>query len=135
MINNVKQAIVNKLHELYPEYKIYDEDVPQNFKKPSFLISLTDQDYNKRLNNKFKSLISFDVAYHSDKGITEIKEDCIDMQVSLFRGFDLIDSYRVLNKQATTVDNVLHFTLDINYSEIKEEISDKMQTQETSTNI
>jgi hypothetical protein len=135
MINSIKQAIVNKLLELHPGYKIYDEDVPQNFKKPSFLISLTDQDYNKSLNNKFKSLISFDVAYFSDKRITEIKEDCFDMQVSLFRGFDLIGRYRVLNKQATITDNVLHFTFDMNYSEIKEEISDKMQTQETNTNL
>lgn len=135
MINSIKQAIKNKLLELYPKYTIYDEDVPQNFKKSSFLISLTDQDYNKRLNNKFKSLISFDVAYFSNKRITEIKEDCFDMQVSLFRGFDLIDNYRVLNKQSIITDNVLHFTFDINYSEIREDISDKMQTHETNTNI
>ncbi len=135
MINNIKQAIVNRLLELYPEYTIYDEDIPQNFKKQSFLITLTDQDYNKRLNNKFKSLVSFDVAYFSNKRVTEIKEDCFDKQVSLFRSFDLIGAYRVLNKQANTTDNVLHFTFDINYSEIKEEISEKMQTQETNTNI
>ncbi len=136
MINNVKQTIVNKLLELYQEYTIYDEDVPQNFKKQSFLISLTDHDYSKRLNNKFKSLISFDIAYFSNKKVTEIKSDCFDKQLILFRAFDLIESYRVLNKQATITDNVLHFTFDINYSEIKEEeLSDKMQTQETNTNI
>ncbi len=135
MINNIKQAIVDKLPELYPGYKIYDEDIPQNFKKPSFLISLTDQDYNKRLNSKYKSLISFDVAYFSDKRVTEIKEDCFDKQMTIFRGFDLIGSYRVLNKQSNITDNVLHFTFDIVFSEIKDDKAEKMQKQQTNTNI
>lgn len=135
MINNIKQAIVDKLLELYPGYTIYDEDVPQNFKKQSFLISLTDQDYSKRLNSKFKSLISFDVAYFSNKRVTEIKSDCQDMQMSLFRNFDLIGSYRVLNKQSNITDNVFHFTFDIVFSEIRDNKSDKMQKQQTNTNI
>lgn len=135
MINNIKQVIVNKLLELYPGYTIYDEDVLQNFKKQSFLISLTDQDYSKRLNSKFKSLISFDVAYFSNKRVAEIKSDCQDMQMSLFRGFDLIGSYRILNKQANVTDNVLHFKFDVQFSEIKVDTSDKMQEQQTNTNI
>jgi hypothetical protein len=76
MINDVKQAIVNKLLELYPTYTIYDEDVPQNFKKPSFLVTMIEQNYGKRLNNKYNSTIAFDVAYFSDKGKNEIKSDC-----------------------------------------------------------
>lgn len=135
MINSVKQAIVDKLLEIYPKHTIYDEDIPQNFKKPSFLITLVDQDYNKRLNNKYKSLISFDVAYFSDKRTTEIKEDCLRIQLNLFRGFDLIGTYRVLDKQATIVDNVLHFTFDITVSEMREEAFIKMQKQETNTKI
>jgi hypothetical protein len=70
MINNVKQAIVDKLKELYPENIIYTEDVPQNFKMPSFLITLADQDYNKLLHNTFSSLLSFDIAFFSDKDET-----------------------------------------------------------------
>lgn len=135
MINNIKQAIVDKLLELYPGYIIYDEDVPQNFKTPSFMITLIEQDYYKRLNTRFQSLLSFDVAYFSNKRITEIKEDCFDKQVSLFRNFDLIGSYRVLNKQATITDNILHFTFNINYSEARNEDFIKMQAKTTNTNI
>lgn len=135
MINSVKQAIVNKLLELHPRYTIYDEDIPQNFKKKSFLITLIDQDYNKRMNVKYKSLLSFDVAYFSNKGITEVKADCQTVQLGLFREFDLIGTYRALNKQATIVDNVLHFTFDINYSETKTYEGISMQTQQTNTNI
>ncbi|SHH55002.1 hypothetical protein SAMN02745135_01171 [Caloranaerobacter azorensis DSM 13643] len=135
MINDVKQAIVNKLLELYPDYIIYDEDIPQNFKTPSFLISLIEQSYSKRLNNKYQSLLSFDIAYFSHKRKTEIKSDCLSVQLNLLREFDLIDTYRVLNKQATITDDVLHITFDINYSEIKEEEFVKMQKQTTNTNI
>jgi len=135
MINSVKQAIVDKLVELYSGYTIYDEDVPQNFKKKSFLITMIEQDYNKRLNTKYKSLMSFDIAYFSDKKVTEIKADCVLVQLNLLRSFDLISGYRILNKQATTTDNVLHFTFDVKYSEIKEEIATIMQTETTNTNI
>lgn len=131
MISDIKQAIVNKLLELYPNYVVYDEDIPQNFKTPSFLITLVEQNYNKRLNNKYQSTLSFDIAYFSDKSSTEIKNDCLDVQIDLIRAFDLVGSYRVLNKQATITDDVLHITFDINYSEVKEEEFVKMQKQTT----
>ncbi len=135
MISNVKQAIAGSLKQLYPNNTIYDEDVPQNFREPSFLITLTNQDYGKRLNSKFKSLMSFDVAYFSEKSKTEIKEDCQEVQMMLFRAFDLIGGYRILNKQAATVDNVLHFTFDVSVSEMKVEDGTPMQRQHTNTNI
>lgn len=135
MINETKQAIANKLKELYPAHKVYMEDVPQNFKTPSFLLILTDQDYNKLLLNKFKSLLSFDVAYYSDKDKIEIKEDCQDVQINLFRSFDLVGGYRIKSKQAAIVDNVLHFTFSIEISEMFQEDYIKMQKQQTNTNI
>lgn len=135
MISDIKQAIVNKLLELYPTYTIYDGDVPQNFKTPSFLITLFDQDYSKRMNSKFKSLLSFDIAYFSDKKITEIKNDCHRVQLDILRSFDLIGTFRAQNKQATITDNVLHVTFDVNYSEMKVETSTPMRTQQTNTNI
>lgn len=135
MITNIKQTIVNKLLELYPAYTIYDEDMPQDFNRQSFLISITNQSYSKRFGNKYKSSISFDIAYFSNKGAEEIKPDCRNMQMSLLRNFDLAGKYRALNKKATITDNVLHFTFDINYSEIKTNVSEKMQKQQTNTNI
>ncbi len=135
MINEIKQAIVNKLLELYPGYTIYDEDMPQDFSRQSFLISITNQSYGKRFDNKYKSSVSFDIAYFSNKDAEEIITDCRDVQMSLLRNFDLAGQYRALNKKATITDNVLHFTFDINYSEIKTEVSEKMQKQETNTNI
>ena len=68
MISEIKQAIAQKIHELYPSVTIYDEDIPQNFKTPSFLVTVIEQSYGKRLTNKYNSTVSFDVAYFSDKG-------------------------------------------------------------------
>ena len=135
MISNVKQVIAAKLKQLYPNNTIYDEDVPQNFREPSFLITLASQDYGKLLNTKFKSLLSFDIAYFSEKEKTEIKGDCQGVQMMLFRAFDLVGAYRILNKQATIVDNVLHLTFDVSVSEMKAEDGTPMQKQQTNTNI
>ena len=122
MINSIRQEIVNRLLELYPTHAIYADDVPQKFKKPSFLIALIEQDYDKRLDQK--SLVSFDVAYFSNAA--EVKADCQEVQLNLFRHMDLIGGYRVLDKNATITDNVLHFTFNINYSEIISESYVKM---------
>lgn len=135
MINDIKQAIAQKIHEQYPSSTIYDEDIPQNFKTPSFLVTVIEQGYGKRLANKYNSTVSFDVAYFSDKGKNEIKSDCQAVQVDLLRAFDLMGGFRAQSLQATIVDNVLHITFDISYSELKTEEFAKMQTQTTNTNL
>lgn len=131
MLNDIKQCIVNALLNVYPGITIYDEDIPQNFKTPSFLITLIEHNYAKRINNKFNAEVSFDISFFSSKEKTEIKNDCIKVQQDLFRSFDLIGTYRVLNKNATIVDNVLHFTFKIKYSEIKNEEVIKMKNIKT----
>lgn len=133
MINDIKQSVIDKIAELYPKttgYTIYDEDVPQSFKKKSFRVLLIDQDYNKRLSNINNGLLSFDIAYFSDKPVTEVKEECLLIQENLMRSFDLISNNRILNKKAGITDNVLHMTFDIRYSEIKEEEKAVMQKKQ-----
>jgi hypothetical protein len=135
MIDEIKQAIAQKIHEQYPSATIYDEDIPQNFKTPSFLVTVIEQNYGKRLANKYNSTVSFDVAYFSNKGKNKIKSDCQAVQVNLLRAFDLVGGFRIRNLQATIVDNVLHITFNVNYSELKIEEFAKMQTQTTKNKI
>lgn len=131
MINKIKREITNKLIMACPT--IYDEDIPQNFITPSFLVSVIEQDYEKRINAKYKSQISFDIAYFSNKDKTEIKEDCLKMQEKLLRDFDLVGGFRAGNKRANITDNVLHFMFDITYSEMLIETENKMETHEIHT--
>lgn len=135
MISEIKQAIAQKIHEQYPSATIYDEDIPQNFKTPSFLVTVIEQSYGKRLANKYNSTVSFDVAYFSDKGKNEIKSDCQAVQVNLLRTLNTLDTFRVQNLQANITDNVLHITFDVSYSEIKTKEFSKMQKQTTNTNL
>lgn len=135
MINNVRQAIADKLKELYPSNTIYMEEVPQSFAKPSFLIALASQDYSKRLNHTYKSLLSFEVAYFSEKDTADIKEDCLQVQLALLRAFDLVGGYRIQNKQAVVNDNVLRFTFKVSVSEMETEESIRMQKLQTNTNL
>lgn len=134
-INATKKAITQKLKELYPNYQVYADNVPQNFKTPAFVIYVIEQEYNKRLDNKYNGRISLDVAYFSDKGKNEIKSDCLTMQETLLREFDTFGAFRAINKNARITDNVLHITFDVSYSELKIEEFAKMQTQTTNTNL
>jgi len=135
MISEIKQAITQKILGLYPSATVYADDIPQNFKKPSFLLTLIEQNYGKGLANKYNSTVSFDVAYFSDKGKNEVKSDCQAVQVNLLRTLNTLDTFRVQNLQANITDNVLHITFDVSYSEIKTKEFAKMQKQTTNTNL
>ncbi len=154
MISDIRNAIVYKLKGLYPTCKRYADDIPQKFTTPAFVVFEIDQDYSKRHNTKYNGRISFDVAYFSDKPAPEIKSDCLAKQETLLRGFDYITSYKevvdekteekslvanqtykAINKNARIVDNVLHMTFDVKYSETKVTTEVQMQTHETNTNL
>ncbi len=130
----VINAIKQKLNELYPNCRVYADNVPQNFKPPAFVIFVIEQEYNKRIDDKYNGRISLDVAYFSDKGKNEIKSNCLEVQETLLREFDEVGAFRAINKNARITDNVLHVTFDIRYSELKLGEFAKMQTQTTNTN-
>jgi len=134
MISDLKTAIVSKLLEVYPTgYVTYDEDLPESISKPAFLIQVTKQSYNRQLRNKFNCEISVDIAYYSNQ--LAIRANCIQVQESLLKAFDMIDTFQVINKIAKITDNVLHFTFDIRYSEVIEEEMCAMQQQQTNTKL
>jgi len=135
MINNARVAVAQKLKELYQNYRVYADDVPQNFKTPAFVIYIIEQEYNKRIDNKYNGRIGFDVAYFSDKAASEIKSDCITVQETLLREFDTFGAFKAINKNAQITDNVLHVTFDIRFSELKLDEFIPMQKQTTNTNI
>jgi hypothetical protein len=135
MINNARVAVAQKLKELYPNYRVYADDVPQNFKTPAFVIYVIEQEYNKRLDNKYNGRISLDVAYFSDKPASEIKSDCLTTQETLLREFDTFGAFRAINKNAQITDNVSHVKFDIRFSGLKLDEFIPMQKQTTNTNI
>lgn len=120
MTDDIILAVETQLKALYPNATVYCFYCPQNFKTPSFLISVVDQDYGRLLRGSFNSKLSLDVQYFSGEKSVDIKAtraDCVSMQETLLRRFNLIGRFRCINKDARITDNVLHFMFDIKYSE------------------
>lgn len=130
MIVNINKAIAKKLLGLYPNITIYDEKVPQNFKTPSFFISTYDQDYNKRLNNKYKSTINYDISYFPNDVCKN--NEMYEVRETLLREIRDLDEFRALNIKSNITDDVLHIMFDVNYSEMK--ISDEIKMQNIKVN-
>lgn len=118
MTDEIIAAVEAQLKTLCPTvYRFY---CPQKFKTPSFLISVTDQGYARLLTGSFAGKISLDVQYFSGAKSVDIKAiraDCVSMQETLLRGFNLVGGFRCVNKDARITDNVLHFTFDVKYRE------------------
>ena len=128
MIDMIKDAIKAKLEELYPSgHTVYDEVLPEAFTKPSFLIMLTEQSYQKSLGERFSSEVFFDISYYTDQPAKRM--DCIRIQEELLRAFEVVGTFHIRNKKAKITDDVLHFTFDIRYSERKEELASSLMQQ------
>ncbi len=118
MVDDIIVAIEAQLKTLCPT--VYRYYCSQKFKTPSFLISVTDQGYSRLLRGSSAGKISFDVQYFSGAKSVDIKAtraDCISMQETLLRRFNLAGGFRCINKDARITNNVLHFTFDVKYRE------------------
>ncbi len=134
MVSSINDEVKNKLLSLYPGITIYDEKVPQKFKTPSFFISIYDQDYEKRLNTKYKSTISYDISYFPHEEYNKNNEMYI-VQENLIREFIDMDTFRALNIKANITDDVLHIMFDVKYSEALSINETKMNNLNTNTGI
>lgn len=134
MVSSINDEVKNKLLSLYPGITIYDEKVPQKFKTPSFFISIYDQDYEKRLNTKYESTISYDVSYFPNEEYNKNNEMYI-VQENLIREFRDMDTFRALNIKANITDDVLHIMFDVKYSEELITNETKMNNLNTNTGI
>lgn len=134
MVSSINDEVKNKLLSLYPGITIYDEKVPQKFKTPSFFIAIYDQDYEKRLNAKHESTISYDVSYFPNEEYNKNNEMYI-VQENLIREFRDMDTFRALNIKANITDDVLHIMFDVKYSEALITNEVKMNNLNTNTGI
>ncbi len=134
MISSINDEVKNKLLSIYPDITIYDEKVPQKFKTPSFFISIYDQDYEKRLNTKYGSTISYDVSYFPNEEYNKNNEMYL-VQENLLREFRDLGTFRALSIRANITDDVLHIIFDVKYSEMTVIDDIKMNKLESNTNI
>lgn len=133
MGDDLKNAIKAKLIELFPEVMVYEEDLPENYQKPAFLISTISAAGGRGLGGRKGYLLSFDVSYYS--GLTgQANNDCYQKGMVLLEGFKL-SGYRLKGKKSATSQNVLHFTFETQYTVTEEATDFKMEQKEVSTNL
>lgn len=133
MIVDINKAIIRKLLSLYPDITIYDEKIPQQFETPSFFISTYDQDYNKRINDKYNSTVNYDISYFPN---TDYKNnEMYKVRTILLRELRELEDFRAINIKSNITDEVLHIMFDVKYSEIKSKDEIKMRNIKLNENV
>ncbi len=132
MITKLYQNIAAGLKKIRP-CTIYQEDVPQNFKTPAFLIIFYDQNPKRGINGCLNNRVRVDVAYFPESK-TDPQEACWSVGEDLIREF-LIEDVKVKNRNLKITDNVLHFMFDVDYREYLETDETKMQNMSQQTEM
>lgn len=114
---DVKQEVINKLDSLYPDIPIYDDEVPQGFKEPSFFIKLINGSHTREINTRYKRTYSFDIHYFAGSN-----EECESMANELYENMEYLLNYyaKGINMKHEIIDRVLHFFVDYKITLIKE---------------
>lgn len=124
MVAEIKQAVVDRLHELFTA-EVYDEAVPQESAAGSFFIAISEHSCRKAIADRFTSSVSFDLSYYpADSG--NIRKECMAVGETALRGLDLAGGFRITGKTAQIVENVLHVRFTVKYREGAAEAADKM---------
>lgn len=118
---DVKQAIVQKLLEMFPDIAVYKE-AKTSVVYPHFFVYQINVTCNEERKNYFLLSYSMEVRYRvASDSSTDLKleQNLDNMGLKLFQGFNIIDfedeKIRCKDKSIEKVDGVLHFffTVDI----------------------
>jgi len=132
MITELYEAIITGLGAIR-QCQIYIEDMPENFVRPSFLVSLAGQKVAKGINGRYKNTVNVDISYYPESH-TEGYGECWGTGQELTRDFS-IEGFRIRNRNLKPVDQVLHFTFDVDYRVCQEQDSGRMQSLAQNTDL
>ena len=112
MINELYQG-VNAGLKLVKDCTVYREEVPQNFKKPSFLVTIYEQNPSRGINGRLKNEVNMDILYFPEnRGKAELQEECWSVGQALSREF-AVPGFKIRNRNLKIEDYVLHFMFDV----------------------
>lgn len=132
MINDLYRSIASGL-KVVKSCKIYREDVPQNFIKPSFMVTLYDQNPTCGINKRLKNAVRVDIHYFPEDEVN-YQEECWDIGEDLAREFQL-QSFKIKNRNLKITDKVLHFLFDVDYREYRKDTTPSMQDLSQTTDM
>ena len=104
--------ITKKLHENFPDHKIYTETIEQGFKQPCFLVTQLSGGGNREIGNRFgfenQFMVQFfPVPYKIQSTHTELKQ-CRDMLEKLRLLLIDVGNYHAVELNGTISDDVLN---------------------------
>lgn len=65
MINEIMEAMADSLNEIFPESKIYNEQIKSKIDTPCLFISLKSFKEDKMISNRYFNKVSFQITYHA----------------------------------------------------------------------
>lgn len=104
--------------------RIYQEDVPENFVRPSFMVTFYDQNPTRGINGRLKNTVKADILYFPEDE-ENYQEECWSVNEDLIREF-LIPGFKMKNRNSKITDKVLHFMFDVDYREFRDSDAVKM---------
>lgn len=118
-------TLVGVLCNTFPDIPVYDEKIPQHFRQPCFSIRLVSEQRTPMTSTLQEEYTVFDIRYFPSAGIPQ-REKCRAVAERLKYELEAICEERsyLLDMSYTIVDDVLHFTLDIDGYETVERNTD-----------
>lgn len=104
--------------------KIYREDVPENFVRPSFMVTFYDQNPTRGINGRLKNTVKADLLYFPEDE-ENYQEECWSVNEDLIREF-LIPGFKMKNRNSKITDKVLHFMFSVDCREFRNSDAVKM---------
>lgn len=132
MINRLYDNIGAGLEKIKP-CTIYNETLPQDYARPSFLITLKEQTLTKGMNGRERYLVTVDVSYNPEDTQNPNPESQI-LGLDLARGLQIKD-FRMKKRNWKIEDNILHLLFEAEVRSFLPDDAPQMQSMSQNTNL
>lgn len=130
-LNHIRQAAMRKLNSKWPTIKVYGEEVPADFKRPAFFVSIIPESIEPAMAGLVTKQILVEITYYPENGtnkkVNEICWDIADDINDLFQGRLLVKggtteaperrSFVMLDPVPKIVDKALHYIFTIQFTD------------------
>lgn len=125
-ISDIETAITRKLRQDFGSgYKLYTDEVPQNFKEPCFFVQFLNLEQFDRLGNQWQINTLFNVQYFGPKA----RNFTLEVQQALNIVELLNGQYmRSTSKNSEVVDGISHNFMNFNFTLIEVEAKEFMDS-------
>lgn len=116
-IKDIITAISVKLDQVFGEgYTIYDDEIPQGFKTPAFLILFLNLENIRQIGGRWRVNTLFNIQYFPRNGRTEASNVALKVQQAL-KEITLLNGTVMLgtNGNAEIVDGIAHNFINFNF--------------------